>query len=383
VDDVPPCLELAASLTQLPETKRYVRAGDAVATLIPARAGSDGVDVFGKPIVRPKAAGHLPVDASLTPSADGTIYHAAIDGIVRALQSPSGKSIVVLPCFAHSGDLSGSAEQPRCLQTPGECTINGRVAHAKIEAGGGIHVIGEMESSTAICDGDLTTGMIRSATIDVSGNCIASGISHSRVACGGELIVENGNIAGGHILAARGLTCKSLGSPPAHVAMAKTIVEIGIDHRFRQRVRSTLSETEAQLAKASKIRQMVEPLLSSVQPLTAKQQGRLAELLAEADALEAESLRRRRGLREEYDVAVARCRNEIAITHIVHPGVTIRFPGVQTTVRIALRGPCQISLQGKNNEPPRIILSQGSSVIPMELNTLTEDWRIAVKELAA
>jgi hypothetical protein len=382
VNDVPPCLEFTARLAQLPEGKRYVKAGEPVATLFPARAGSDGIDVFGKPIVRRQAAALPPVDASLTPSADGMTYHAASDGIIRMLRSPAS-GIIVLPCFTHSGDFLGTAEQSRSIQSPGECTIDGRAMYAKIEAGGAIHIAGEMENSTAICDGDLTAGTIRCATIDVTGNCIASGIVQSRVACGGELIVENGHISGGHILAARGLTCKSLGSPPAHGMMAKMIVEIGIDHRFRQRVLSTLPETEVQLAKATKIRQLVEPLLSSVQPLTPKQQARVTELLAEADALEADALSRRRELREEYDVAIARCRNEISIAQIVHPGVTIRFPGAQTTVRIALRGPCRISLQGKNNEPPRIILSQGATAIPMELNTLTEDWRTAVKQLAA
>ena len=81
---------------------------------------------------------------------------------------------------------------------------------------------------------------------------------------------------------------------------------------------------------------------------------------------------------------MARCRNEISIAQIVHPGVTIRFPGAQTTVRIALRGPCRISLEAKGNQHPRIILSQGgSSAIPLELHRVNDDWPAAVNQLAA
>jgi uncharacterized protein (DUF342 family) len=339
--------------------------------------------VFGKPILRKKACDLPHIDASLTISADRNTCNAAIDGIVRLREDGPIKKICVLPCLLHAGDLCGAAGQTSHLQSPGEITIEGRVSAAMIEAGGAIHIGGDIENAMATCDGDFTAGALKVATLDVAGNCIAASILQSRIACGGELIVEDGNIAGGEIVAARGLRCKSLGAPPSGGSAIKTIVEIGIDYRLRQRLTVTLPELDAQIAKAHKIRKTVEPLLHSLQPLTPKQQLRVAELLAEADALEASATRERHQLRQDYEAAIARIRAEVQVAEIVYPGVTIRFPGAQATVRIALKGPSHISLQSKNNERPRITLTQGSMVIPLESSAVNEDWRIAAKQLAA
>jgi hypothetical protein len=384
VDDRAPALELAAPIAQLPVQKRYVKAGDPVATLVPARSGSDGIDVFGKPMARKKASEIPSIDASLSPSADSRIYHAAIDGVVRVRRDGPAETIAVLPCLQHPGDISGTSTKPFILQSPGEITIDGGVSAANIEAGGAIHIVGDMENSTAACDGDLTASALRAVTLDVAGDCIATSVSQSRIVCGGELIVEEGNVAGGQVIAVRGLRCKSLGSPASSGTASKTIIEIGIDERIRRRFAGTLPEIDAQIAKANNIRTMVEPLQHSLQPLTPRQQARLAELLAEADVLEQNAQRERSELRQQCEAAIARCRYEISVTQIVHVGVTIRFPGAQTTVRIALKGPCRISLEAVNNEPARIMFSQGSApAFPLELRRLDDDWRAAIKQLAA
>jgi hypothetical protein len=68
---------------------------------------------------------------------------------------------------------------------------------------------------------------------------------------------------------------------------------------------------------------------------------------------------------------------------VVYPGVTIRFPGAQTTARIILRGPCRICLEMQNGQSRIVLVQEGGSGMPLELCKLAEDWRSLGRQLAA
>jgi uncharacterized protein (DUF342 family) len=368
-------LEAIAAPEQDHGAPRIVKAGDAVAVLTPPRPGQDGVDVLGVPIPHVMPEGSPKIDASLKPSGDGRTYTACIDGVLRIRGAVPNQAIAVVPCLRQMGDVTG-----KVMHSPGQIVIEGAVSGASLRAGYDILISGDMDSSMAMAEGDLSASSMRTVKLEVSGNCTALEVLQSRIVCGGELKVEDGNIVGGHVMAAGGIRCKSLGAPD----FTKTIVEVGIDPRLSQRLSSIMPEIEARMVKARKIRQTVEPLLQSGQSLTPQQQLKIGALLAEADTLDTLAQSQRRELRQEYEAAMLRCRNEVHVHGTVFPGVTIRFPGVQTTARTVLRGPCRICLE-KNDGGSRIVLiSDGSNtVIPLELCRLDHDWRSFGPQLAA
>jgi hypothetical protein len=374
VDDVPPYLELVDTMARATGESRHVKTKDPVATLVPRNPGRDGIDVMGNPVPRRQAETLPAIDASLTPAPRGCIYLAAIDGVIRVRGTGPTQSVVVLPCLRHAGDVSG-----KVIHSTGEVVIDGAVRGGSLRAGGDIRVGSDMENSMAMCDGEFSAAELRSSKIEVAGNCTAKSVNQSRISCGQELKVENGNIVGGHVIAAGGLRCKSLGAPD----FTKTLIEIGINHHLGERLSMLVPEIEARLAKASRIRLAVDPLLQSKQTLTPQQQLKIGALLTEADVLETVAQNQRRELREEYEVALKRCRNEVHVSEIVHPGVTIRFPGAQTTARIALRGPCRICLETRDGQPSVVLYRDGAPGVPLELCKLNEDWRSAAKRIAA
>jgi hypothetical protein len=186
VDDVPAHLTLLPNIAATIFESPQVKVGDPVATLVARRIGTDGVDVFGKPIHRRQAAAQPVVDESLSPSAGGKTFHAAIDGVVRTRGEGVARTIAILPCLRHEGDMAGGS-----LVSPGEISVNGDVRSSTLRAGGTIHVVGDMENSTAGCDKMLTASSLRGATID-GADVVASEIFQSRISCGGEVIVESG-----------------------------------------------------------------------------------------------------------------------------------------------------------------------------------------------
>ena len=381
VHDTRAYLQLIDPIGQVMESSRQVKAGDPIATLVPHVAGRDGVDVFGKPIHRRQAEAVPVIDSSLTLAPDGRTYLAAIDGAIRVRGNGPAQEIAVIPCFIHAGDLVGGDDRgsSRRLHSAGEIIVDGSVTGATLQAGGDIRIVGQIENSTVSGEGRLCVRGVENTTVDVAGDCFAAEITRSRIGCGGALDVEHGNIVGGHVIAAGGLCCKSIGS----ANLVKTLIEVGIDHRLRERLATVMPEMEARLTKAAKIRQAVEPLLRDAQALTPQQQLRVAALLAEADCIEEQAQKERRELRQEYATALARCKHEVRVSHIIHAGVTIRFPGVQTTVRIPLHGPCRVIMETTNGVSRIVLCEDGAECTPLELCHLDEDWRDASKELAA
>jgi uncharacterized protein (DUF342 family) len=375
VDDVPAQLQLLATASSLPgSTSRRVRAGEAVAVLVARKVGKDGVDVMGKAIPRRQADQAPVIDASLAVAADGKTYVATIDGVVRVRGTGANRTIAVYPCLHHSSDITG-----KVVHSTGDIQIDGVCSGSSLRGGGDVQIKADFDNSVAMCEGDFSAGVVRSAKIDADGNCAAAEIMHSRIHAGGEVNVPSGAIVGGTVTAAAGVRCRVLGGAD----FTKTLIEVGSDQRLSQKLATLIPEIEARQSKVARIRLAVEPLLQSNQVLTPQQQLKIGALLAEADALDTLVIAQRRELREECEAAMARCKNEVHISDIVHPGVTIRFPGAQTTVRIALRGPCKICLEPRDGQPCVVLIREGTAGMPLELCKLAEDWRINAKRIAA
>jgi hypothetical protein len=152
------------------------------------------------------------------------------------------------------------------------------------------------------------------------------------------------------------VACAVLGSP----SEAPTLVEAGIDQVLRNIASEVLPGLEGEIAKVKKVRDTVEPLLRNQKALTAPQKERATELLYEARERDEQITQTLVKLRHDLEEASARAQAEVAVTDVLHAGVTIRFPGLETTIRSPLKGPLRIVPQQLGGERCIVLLEEGS-----------------------
>jgi hypothetical protein len=73
--------------------------------------------------------------------------------------------------------------------------------------------------------------------------------------------------------------------------------------------------------------------------LTAQQREKTTELLYNAEEMEAATELMVSDMEKQTELLrVSECA-EVVVTDVSHPGVTVRFPGIQTVLQVALKGP--------------------------------------------
>lgn len=257
------------------------------------------------------------------------------------------------------GDLAAA------LESAGDVQVSGSVcAGVNVRVGGSLHIAGTIESSTVAAGGDLvadggivgrgkgrytatrslTARSILAAQIEAGGNVTASvEIANSRLIVGGALVCESGHLYGGHVTVNGGLRCGTLGSP----GESETIIEVGLDESLRRLSAQHAGVIETNQNRIKRVRSQVEPLLAQQRALTPKQKETATELLYEAGELEERTLALIRQLRESVGASLAQARPEVTIALTIHPGVVLRFPGLEARFDRAVKGPIRIFKDGK------------------------------------
>jgi hypothetical protein len=162
----------------------------------------------------------------------------------------------------------------------------------------------------------------------------------------------------------------------------RTLIEAGIDETVRAAAKVKVPEIEALRAKAGRIRATVQPLMQNHKRLTPQQKERATELLFEADECQSQADALLGELRKIADAAAAKTSLQVVVQETVYPGVTIRFPGVSTSIADMLRGPLCITTRRLHNEM-RIIAQFGGSSVAHPLTTIpdADDPITAMKRL--
>jgi uncharacterized protein (DUF342 family) len=361
-------------------------AGDPVARLIPQVIGHDGVDLLGGVVKRHVVplADLPPLDPSVKLDADGTSVVAAIDGLVSL--DPAGLPRVQ-PVRLVEGNVDPTTGS---IQSDGAVVVRGSVRDTvRLAAEGQIYVGGAIEAADVIAGGDLTVAggvvcrdkgrvlararvsakFVVNTHLDATGDVnVHSEIASSHVKCGGRVAVAAGPILASVVQAIGGAECQELGAS-SHV---KTVLAIGVDPDFIAKVRATMPVIDANRKRIAKVRETVEPLLRHQKSLTSAQKEKATELLYDADSLQHETDKLQSALVDEYRAIEARAKLEVVVHGTVFPGVTIRFPGVETTVRLQMKGPVRIACIEQMRHP-RIVVYVGDSDTPHPLEMRTTD----------
>lgn len=263
-----------------------VNPGTPLMRRIPARQGTDGVDVFGKTVAAVPAA-DPPFAQGLTgvapDPADPELLLAAISGSpVLSAQGASVSPVVDVEAVdMHSGNVTfdgtlrvnGDIKTGMTVRVTGDVIVSGTIEAAHVEAGGNVVVkggiIGKAEGThqsadnaateaRVRCKGSLHARFIESAVVEAGTEVkVESGIRQSDVAAGTSIVAGSpkggqGNITGGRCRAQLAVRTAILGG----AAGAATIVQVG-----------TNPYAEAEKAEAEAQRQKLEAEQGKVQQL--------------------------------------------------------------------------------------------------------------------
>jgi uncharacterized protein (DUF342 family) len=300
------------------------------------------------------SGGTIRLGARVRLAGDGVTVLADADGVVRF----EDDKLWIEPVLHIPENVDFSTGH---VEFDGDVLVGGNVMDLfKVSStSGSVHVAGAIEAAEVIAAKDLVVrggiaakekGACR-AGADLSCKFASNAsltagkdihveveVNNSQVTAGGRIDSASCSILSSRVSAVGGICCRSLGSPTGN----KTFAEAGVDHEFLERLKPALAQIQSLRAKAAQLRQQAAPLVRNQKTLSAQQKEQVTELLFEADAVDGDAKQRMALLQAAMEAARKRSNAVIEITGLLHPGVAVRFPGVEATTTAAVRGPLRI-----------------------------------------
>jgi uncharacterized protein (DUF342 family) len=352
--------------------KRAVEQDQLVAIVLQPLEGTPGRTLQGNevPVPKPKPARLRAGKGIRTEDEDDRVlYHAAVagrlnhkDGTVSVDEVYTIRGNVSLETgnIKHTGALvvQGDVTEGATIECDGEIVIKGLVEPANITGGANLTVaggiVGDPEHAITVA-GDVQARYLNDVNLRCEGNVtVTSQIDHSEVLCCGRVEIPRGRIAGGKVMAYRGIQVGHAGSRGA----TGTTLIAGSDYRIearqqahrermtklqgaREQITDTLAKTLAQGALDEARRKVVEHLKSKIAQI-----DEALKTQAEAQNHELEEAARG-GVRE------------VAVLLELWSGVTFRLGG-------------SVAISDRSYDKPRLVTLRRDKVriLPMgEMNT--------------
>jgi uncharacterized protein (DUF342 family) len=329
-----------------------VRAGQVVGTIVPAKAGGTGVDVYGHSLPAPHKPRQIALRGNVQLAPDGRTVQATRDG--RVVFEDNKLSVVWMLELQGSVDFgTGNIDSPGDVIVHGSVkdlfrvrsarniTVDLHVDGAMLAAGGDIALHGGVHGhgkAVIRAGGRIETKLCDSATIEagkalsVTRECINCRVRADRISSPGATLI------GGYAWARNGVEVQNLGSP----AGVKTVVAVGIPtERIEEALEMTARATQCRDA-ARKIREAIVPLLGEASGLAAAPGGRATVLMRQAEQLE----RQAKDLDQKRENLLRQATPDgepyVLVNGRIHPGVTIAISGRATVFHKEMRGPVRI-----------------------------------------
>ncbi len=333
-----------------------VTEGQLLATLYPARPGTAGTDVFGKPIP-PRKPRTIRLRASSNVRYDETegCYYATAAGRIRY-----ANGVVAVDNVFAIADSVGLATGN--IKHPGAVIVGQNIeAGSKVEASGDVEVTGYVEDAEIIVGGNLfvkggITGggggfirvagdvrakFVQNADIEAHGDVVVEReIDQSRVRSRGAVSVIRGRIVGGSVTALRGIVADQIGSDASIV----TNVATGEDFLLEAKLAALESQREEHLRMKEQIDAKLEPferaprIPEHVKAAIVKLRGQSEEHKKCAVAIEEEM----DGLRAEFHEAR---KLEMMVRRHVAPDVVFQLAGLTLRSKESFPGPIKVGIR--------------------------------------
>ncbi len=291
-----------------------------------------------------------------------------------------GELTSIAGVIEHDGDVhvSGAVREGAGIRAGGNVTVDGPIEST-------IHAKGDVTTTAAITNtgrhcivagGSVRSHHVNTGIIQAKGDVVVGAeIISSRISCRGMLDISDGSIVASHISAIGGVRCASVGTD----SQSRVTLEIGVDTELGKLYHETWHEIEKRQTHVKRVRNTIEPLMQNAKRLTNEQKEKATELLYDADTTEAEANEMLAKLTQGYEALMRDGRWELHVATRLAPGVTIRFPGIETTIRVPMTGPLTITANWQASRPAVLCRIGNKNEIPLETRPIEDDGLIKLK----
>lgn len=316
----------------------HCKKDDLLAEIIPEQPGENGMNIMGE-VIRSRDVKRkvLHFGRNIRMTEDRRQIFSEVDGHVTLVEDKVFVSDVYVVEdvdnstgnieFEGSVQVNGNVKANFEINAKGNVEVRGVVEGAKIKAGGNIIIArgmmgmgkGELEAG-----GNIIVKFLESATATADGYIHAESVLHSELKAGTEIEVDgkHGFITGGHVIAAKKIKVKTLGSEMG----ASTVVEVGINPKIKEEYME-LQKDMMELQKVVKSSQTIVKSYAEKKAAGArfndqqltyfKQVAQLLEVKKKELALKLPELERMQKLLEEQNQA------KVVVMGAVYPGTKI------------------------------------------------------------
>jgi len=331
--------------------------GQLLATVMPGRLGENGYDVFGRmvPAREPKAAA-IKEGKNVRFAAGASEFYAEKSGRVRFV----GTVLAVDDVFHIKGDAglrTGNIDHPGALvverdiqsgtivRASGDIDVGENVEDATVESGGTLTVHGGIsckERGTIRVAGNLQARFIRNADIIAGGDVyVDREINQCNIRTRGSVIVKQGRIVGGSIMALKGIETNDLGSD----GCIPGEFTVGKDYTMEAAVEKRKAELDSTRDLLLKLRNSVAPLRAKRDSLTPRLEAQLAQLTEELEKREGDFKKQEQALQALYSATRKAAVSHIYVHATLHPDNLIQVGAQVKKIGEAVPGPLRLSLR--------------------------------------
>lgn len=331
--------------------------GQVLAEIIPGLPGKIGHDVFGRP-VSPRDPRPVVIREGKNVRFDPArrSYTAAVSGRIRFVE----KVLSVDDVFRVEGDAglrTGNINHPGALVisrdiqseteviASGDIDVGENIEDATVESGGNITVQGGISckvKGTIKVAGNLHARFIRNAVIEAGGDIyIDREINQCQIKTRGAVIVKQGRIVGGTIMALKGIETGDLGSD----ACIPTELIVGKDYTMETLVAEKRAAVESAKTVVLKLRDAVAPLRSKRDSLSPPMKQKLALMLDELQKREAVFSGLERELDRLFRSIQAAATNQIYVHGKIHPDNLIQIGAQIKKIKETVPGPLRVGIK--------------------------------------
>lgn len=318
---------------------QHVKAGELLASVVPAIPGISGELVTGKSIAPGKVHNpRLKFGKNIRLSEDGLQMFSEVSGHVYLVN----EKVFVSNIYDVLGDVDGSTgditfngdihvkgnvSSGYSLKAEGQIIVDGVVEGGRLEAVGPIVIKGGiqgMNKGVIISGSNITAKFIENATVESKGTVSAEAILHSRVSAkkNVEAKGKRGLIVGGEIKAGESIIFKTAGSTMGTF----TLLEVGVDPAIINKYRALEHDLKNNAQEISQLGQIANAYRNKIAKgiqLTGKHIAAVRQVTTRLKELEKDT-QEKLIIREELgELVLVSNSGSVTVNDKVHPGVKI------------------------------------------------------------
>ncbi len=318
---------------------QHVKAGDLLASVVPAVPGKSGELVTGKTVSPGKVSNpKLQCGKNIKISKDGMQMFSEVSGHVYLVDNKvfvSNIYEVLGNVDSSTGDIQyngdihvkGNVTSGFSLKSEGQIIVDGVVEGGRLEAVGPIVIKGGiqgMSKGVIISGSNVTAKFIENATVECGGSVESEAILHSKVSAKKKVEAKGkrGLIVGGEIKAGESIIFKTAGSTMGTFTQLEVGIDPAILNQFRT-IEADLKNNSQEITQLSQVASTYRLKIEKGIQLSGKQIVAIRQITARLKELEKET-QAKLLIREELGEQVLFANSgSVIVNDKVHPGVKI------------------------------------------------------------